>query len=69
MRALITGLDGFTGRYLQGELAAHGHEVIGLAADLTDAAALDAEMRRVQPDWVVHLAGIAFVGHARSETP
>jgi len=63
MRTLVTGLDGFTGRYLLDELLAHGHEVVGLDADLTDAPALAAEMKRVQPEWVVHLAGIAFVGH------
>lgn len=63
MRTLVTGLGGFTGRYVQAELVSHGHEVIGLQSDLTDMAALDAEMRAAQPDWVVHLAGIAFVGH------
>lgn len=63
MRTLITGIEGFTGHYLRVELAAHGHEVIGLKADLTDAAALTAEMHAVQPDAVAHLAGIAFVGH------
>lgn len=62
-RALITGLDGFTGRYLQAELTAYGYAVVGLKSDLTDATALNAEMLVVQPDWVVHLAGIAFVGH------
>jgi len=66
MRTLITGLDGFTGHYLQAELTARGHEVIGLKADLTDAVALDAEMAAVQPDWVAHLAGIAFVGHGEA---
>jgi nucleoside-diphosphate-sugar epimerase len=62
-KILVTGLDGFTGRYLQTELAAHGFEVAGLESDLTDAPALDAEMKRLRPDGVVHLAGIAFVGH------
>ncbi|WP_127476948.1 GDP-mannose 4,6-dehydratase [Sulfurivermis fontis] len=63
MRTLVTGLRGFTGRYLQAELEAHGHEVVGLKADLTDAAVLADEMKRVQPEWVVHLAGVAFVEH------
>lgn len=63
MRVLITGLRGFTGHYLQAELTACGHEVVGLAADLTDAHAMAEEIGRVQPDWVAHLAGIAFVGH------
>ncbi|WP_299454249.1 GDP-mannose 4,6-dehydratase [uncultured Pigmentiphaga sp.] len=66
MRVLITGLEGFTGRYLRDELVGHGHEVVGLQADLTDAAALAAEVKRVQPDCVAHLAGIAFVGHGEA---
>ncbi len=63
MRTLITGLNGFTGRYLQSELSRHGHEVLGLSSDLTNTSALSGEMKQVQPDWVVHLAGIAYVGH------
>lgn len=66
MKVLITGLNGFTGRYLHAELAAHGHDVVGLQSDLTDATGLAEEMQRVQPDWVAHLAGIAFVGHGEA---
>lgn len=73
-RALITGVRGFTGRYMAAELAAHGYEVIGLGsqpvgepgyyqADLTDAAALRELMKELQPQVVVHLAALAFVGH------
>ncbi len=74
-RALITGAKGFTGRYLADELSAHGWEVWGLGAhpdasdphyrcvDLDDAQTLDAVLAEVQPDAVVHLAAIAFVGH------
>ncbi|TLX55248.1 GDP-mannose 4,6 dehydratase [Stutzerimonas nosocomialis] len=73
-RALITGVHGFTGRYMAAELAAHGYEVIGLGsrpgsepgyfqADLTDAAALRELMKELQPQVVVHLAALAFVGH------
>lgn len=66
MKVLITGQNGFTGRYLHAELAAHGHDVVGLQSDLTDATGLAEEMQRVQPDWVAHLAGIAFVGHGEA---
>lgn len=63
MRTLVTGLGGFTGRYLAAELAASGHEVVALRADLTDGEALTREVREVRPEWIVHLAGVAFVGH------
>ena len=66
MRTLVTGLGGFTGRYLQAELEAHGHTVVGLTSDLTDADAVATEVARVQPEAVVHLAGIAFVGHGNA---
>jgi len=93
-RALITGLAGFTGRYMAQELAAAGYRVFGtampsevagdrggrpaagimgvspadiVAVDLCDRAAVGAMIAQVQPDVVVHLAGIAFVAHANVE--
>lgn len=66
MRTLVTGLDGFTGHYIQSELAAHGHTVVGLSADLTDPDAVSSEIAQVQPESVVHLAAIAFVGHGNA---
>ncbi len=73
-RALITGIHGFTGRYMAAELESNGYEVIGLGShpgseagyyqvDLTDAEALRAVLADIQPDLVVHLAALAFVGH------
>ena len=66
MRTLVTGLGGFTGRYIQLELEAHGHTVVGLNSDLTDPDAVSKEVAQVQPDMVLHLAGIAFVGHGHA---
>jgi GDP-6-deoxy-D-talose 4-dehydrogenase len=63
MRTLVTGLRGFTGRYIQLELEAHGHTVIGLNSDLTDPDAVSKEIAQVQPESVLHLASIAFVDH------
>ena len=76
MRALITGIEGFTGRYVAAELERAGYEVYGtcagtsvaalphiLPADLLDAPALEAALASIRPDVVVHLAAIAFVGH------
>ncbi|PHV04254.1 GDP-mannose 4,6 dehydratase [Janthinobacterium sp. BJB412] len=78
-RALVTGLAGFTGRYMAAELAAAGYRVFGTttpghaadtdcyAVDLCDRAAVAAMVAEVRPDVVAHLAGIAFVGHADVE--
>jgi nucleoside-diphosphate-sugar epimerase len=63
MRILVTGLDSFTGPYVQSELESKGHSVMGLASDLTEPVAVSAEIAELQPGAVVHLAGIAFVGH------
>lgn len=73
-RVLVTGSEGFTGQYLVGELERFGYEVLGLGshaseasgyvqADLTDADALKNALAEAQPDIVVHLAALAFVGH------
>lgn len=74
-RALITGIAGFTGRYLAAELDAAGYEVSGtvqaqdvggaghLACDLLDADRVRAVVAEVQPDVVAHLAAVSFVGH------
>ena len=74
-RALITGLSGFTGRYMAVELRAVGYQIWGigepspeglsLKADLTDLGSLQAAIAEIKPQVVVHLAGIAFVGHSQ----
>lgn len=63
---LITGCDGFTGRYVQSELEAQNYTVVALTSDLTDFASLADEISKTQPDAVIHLAGIAFVGHGNA---
>lgn len=78
-RALVTGLRGFTGYYMARELADAGYRVFGTVlpgeptgpdifqVDLCDRASVAAMVEQVQPDVVVHLAGIAFVAHANVE--
>lgn len=79
-RALITGVGGFTGRYLATRLAKTGYEVHGTvhdqpltdipgvwelhAVDISNAEAMAAVVTKVTPDVIVHLAAIAFVAHA-----
>lgn len=75
MRALITGIEGFTGSYVAAELERAGYEVFGtcaanqpatpqrIPADLLAPPALENALAAIRPDVVVHLAAIAFVGH------
>ncbi len=79
LRALITGVGGFTGRYLAAELGTAGYRVFGTVmpgeplgpdmfhVDLCARAAVAHMVAQVQPDVVAHLAGIAFVAHADAE--
>ena len=64
MRVLITGLNGFTGRYMRRALEEHGHQVAGLAADLTDPLAVRQEVHAFRPEAAIHLAGISFLEHS-----
>lgn len=77
MRVLITGAEGYTGRFVASELKAPGVEIIGLMhrkhevaavdavfeADLLDRARVLSVIKEVRPDLVVHLAAISFVAH------
>ncbi len=66
---LLTGAAGFTGRYVKAALVAAGYRVHGWGAgadesvDITDRQAVADAVQRIAPDYVVHLAAIAFVAH------
>lgn len=74
---LVTGAAGFTGRWMIDALQRQGHTVVAvvrsahattaaehtLTADLNDPEALNALVAKVRPDYVIHLAALAFVGH------
>lgn len=76
-RVLVTGAQGFTGFHMVARLSALGYEVWGLgtdsasrtnayknlAADLTDPDAIASAIKTCRPHYVIHLAGVAFVGH------
>jgi len=79
-KVLITGVAGFTGRYLAPKLAAAGYEVHGTihgeahpalagvaqlhSVDMGDQEAVSELVAQLSPSKVVHLAAIAFVAHA-----
>ena len=75
-RVLITGSEGFTGKYVCAEFAQAGWEVWGaglqpkpddaqyLQIDLLDADTLKPIADKIKPDVVIHLAAIAFVAES-----
>ena len=64
MNLLISGAHGFTGQHLMDMARAQGYAVHALQTDLMQPDALRNEVAEVKPDFVVHLAGVSFVGHA-----
>jgi nucleoside-diphosphate-sugar epimerase len=71
-RVLITGIEGFTGYYLQKHLEHEGFEVIGTShkkyekfihLDITQKDSCVAVLKAVNPDYIINLAGISYVGH------
>ena len=78
-RVLITGMSGFTGHFLRQRLENDGYEVVGLStnqhnpsqgiyqANLLDLEGLQGIIKIVRPDYVFHLAAIAFVAHGSTD--
>lgn len=70
-KALITGSEGFVGKYLRAELEQNGYDVTGLdlvpgphtvCIDLLNSEQVNAFIQAEKPDCVFHLAGQANVG-------
>lgn len=75
---LLTGANGFTGRYVRAELEAAGYKVVGavvgaskgpheVGLDITSPDNCRRVMEKVRPDYLVHLAAISFVQHADAD--
>lgn len=70
MKIVVTGAQGFVGRYLVPALQQHGHTVVTMGhrceqdIDLLDGMAVLRCMEDVHPDAVVHLAAVSNVPYA-----
>lgn len=83
MKILVTGACGFVGKHVLNELAAAGHEAVGMdvgaapaqlpphrfiSANITDADAVAGIVANLAPDACLHLAGWSFVGNGNPRT-
>ena len=81
-RVFITGIEGFTGKYLAAELYQAGYEIFGQSktaninisnvkklyqSNLKDFSHLADIIDEIKPDFVVNLAGISFVARGDAE--
>lgn len=76
-KVLITGINGFTGVYLERYLAEQGFNVFGTVMDtpktknhfqcnITNKAEIENIISNIRPDYVVHIAAISFVGESNA---
>lgn len=67
MRLLLTGAEGFTGKYIVDAAIASGYEVFPIKADLTDFRLLKQEVHASNPTHIIHLAAISDVNDSHQE--
>lgn len=71
MKVLITGINGFVGKFLALRLENEGYDVFGIdilkghknctIADLTDPIKISTVINEIQPDFIIHLAAFSNV--------
>lgn len=71
---LISGINGFTGKYVEELLLSQGYKVVGLVfseprdnqiqCDLTNKESVRSCLEMVRPDYIINLAALSFVGHS-----
>ncbi len=77
-KVLITGIDSFTGKHLSSYLEGFGYDVYGTSlikqekkkkytCNICTKNDVVHVLEAVKPDYLIHLAGISFVGHGDSE--
>jgi GDP-6-deoxy-D-talose 4-dehydrogenase len=73
-KVLLTGIGGFTGKYLTSFLQKKGYEVYGISnlenkefntykCDITNKKEVAEVLKQIKPNFIIHLAAISFVQH------
>ncbi len=73
MKVLITGIEGFAGKYLRRALLEKGYDVYGFdlhsqnenifQVDITDSSSVHSHIKKISPHHIIHLAAISRVDH------
>ncbi len=76
-KVLITGIDSFTGNHLSSYLQNSGYDVYGTSlfnesdknykCDITNKNDILNVLKKVNPDFIIHLSGISFAAHGNDE--
>lgn len=78
-KVLITGINGFTGKYLKLYLEQNNYDVYGISnqvnenerknyqCDILNKTQLISILNKIQPNYIIHLAAISFVQHSNIE--
>jgi len=74
---LVTGSNGFTGKFIKDIFQDKGYRVVGLSlhssrqgeysCDLTDKSSIRPIIREIKPSGVIHLAALSFVAHKKPD--
>ena len=78
MKVLISGINSFTGIYLERYLSSIGYHVYGLtqannpkekelSCDISNYALVNSAVKKIKPQILIHLAAISFVAHEDKE--
>ena len=67
-KVLITGMHGFTGKYVAAALTDLSFDCFGLNCDLLNRKEVEERICSVKPDYVLHLAGKSFVAEIDVES-
>jgi len=76
-KVLITGIDSFTGKHLCKHLSSSGYDVYGTSllskgekiyiCDITKKSDIVNILKKLEPDFLIHLSGISFAAHGNNE--